>query len=178
MENASQHLVQHSWKLRILWPARSERFASHTHLSLLMSRSSFCREGGHFRGRTRFWLRRHLVVAREGDLSMRCWWWGGAECDRYNYNGTTEPQDCCTIVLLRHVQFIANKKINHALLSKDFLFSFLLAELRNVTEIHIYPCKNFVQVLGKLFGRTFYKIKSLFAHFDRIVNIYLLKASF
>ena len=37
--------------------------------------------------------------------------------------GTTGPRDCCTIVLLRHVQFIANNKIYHALLSSGFLFS-------------------------------------------------------
>ena len=37
--------------------------------------------------------------------------------------GTTRPRDCCTIVLLRHVQFIANNKIYHALLSSGFLSS-------------------------------------------------------
>ena len=37
--------------------------------------------------------------------------------------GTTGPRDCCTIVLSRHVQFIANNKIYHALLSSGFLFS-------------------------------------------------------
>ena len=73
---------------------------------------------------------------------------------------TTEPQDCCTIVLLRHVQFIANEKINHALLSKDFLFSFLLAELQNVTEIHIYPYKIFVQV--KFIHLKFIRVKFLY----------------
>ena len=80
---------------------------------------------GHFTGEPRFWLRRHLAVARGEDLSMRCWWRECAAAGRPPnvIYGTTGPRDCCTIVLSRHVQFIANNKIYHALLSSGFLFS-------------------------------------------------------
>ena len=101
-----------------------ERMASHTHLSHLMSRSSFC-------GRTLYRRTKILVAAPSG----RCTGGGfinevlvaqsvcAAGRPPNVIYGTTGPRDCCTIVLSRHVQLIANNKIYHALLSSGFLFS-------------------------------------------------------
>ena len=59
---------------------------------------------GQFTGETRFWFRRHLVVARGEDLSMRCWWRPvvaqSVLCLLVIYETTAAgPRDCCTIVL-------------------------------------------------------------------------------
>ena len=122
--DASQHLVQHSSKLRILKPDRSEREWLPTPIS-----PTLC-PGVPFVGRALYRRTKIFVATPSG----RCT--GGGFINEVLVEsvcaagrppnviyGTTGPRDCCTIVLLRHVQFIANNKIYHALLSSGFLFS-------------------------------------------------------
>ena len=79
---------------------------------------------GQFSGETRFWLGRHLVVARGGFINevLVALVAQSAVC-----GGNLWDNRASGLVLYycppRHVQFIANNKIYHALLSSDFLLS-------------------------------------------------------
>ena len=92
----AQLLVQHSWKLRILRLVQRENDFPHPSLPPYVPqpwRSQILLWRGHFAGETRFWLGRHLVVARGRDLSMRCWWrwWRRVLCRAVIYEDNRAP---------------------------------------------------------------------------------------